>query len=132
MPPVLCNFLFCNKVEAGEGKYNLEGIFYRVHAAGYPCRHRCCVVVGWCGDGGIHSFGLRFLTPDKRRALFEVPSYPFRLTPSYPYFNGVVEVVLPLDGEGVYWFEVTLNGEPCGFFPIHAETLPGGSLHPPA
>ncbi|MCL6611526.1 MAG: hypothetical protein K6T66_08305 [Peptococcaceae bacterium] len=122
MRPLLCNLLFCNKIESGEGKFNLEGIFYRVHAAGYPCRHRCCVVVGWCGDGGNHSFGLRFLPPDRGRPLFEIPSYPFRLTPEAPYFNGVIEVDLPLDREGTYWFEVSLNGQLQGFFPLHVKT----------
>lgn len=43
----------------------------------------------------------------------------------------VVEVVLPLDREGVYWFEVTLDGESRAFFPLHVETLPGGTLHQP-
>lgn len=132
MRPLLCNLLFCNRIESGRGKYNLEGIFYRVHAAGYPCWHRCHVVVGWCGDSGSHSFGLRFLTPDRNRVLFEIPAYPFRLTKTAPYFNGVIEVALPLHCEGVYWFEVTINAESLGFFPLHVETVTGGSAHPPA
>lgn len=131
MRPLLCNLLFCNKLESAGGKYNLEGIFYRVHAAGYPCCHRCHVVVGWCGDGGSHSFGLRFLPPDRGRVLFEIPAYPFRLTETVPYFNGVIDVALPLHCEGVYWFEVAINGETLGFFPLHVETVTGGPVRPP-
>lgn len=76
---------------------------------GYPCRHRCYVVVGWCGESGSHTFGLRFLPPDRDRVLLEIPSYPFRLSGSSPYFNSVIAAELPLEREGVYWFEVILN-----------------------
>lgn len=131
MDPVLCNLLFCNKVAAESGKYNLEEIFYRIHPLGYPCRHRCFVVVGWCGDSGSHSFTLRFLTPDRGRVVFETPSHPFTLTGSAPYFNGVVEVELALEQEGAYWFEIILNGRSGGFFPIYVETLRHGAMQRP-
>jgi hypothetical protein len=122
--PALCNFLLCNKVATEGGKYNLEGIFYRLHALGYPCRHRCFVVVGWCGDGGSHFFTLRFLAPDRSKVLFETPPHPFILSGAAPYFNGVIEVELTLACEGTHWFEVMLNNRSCGFFPLFVETLP--------
>jgi hypothetical protein len=124
MQPVLCNFLLCNNIRAESGKFNIEGVFYRVHAAAYPCRYRCLVVAGWYGEGGNYTFGLRFLPPDKSRHLFEIPPYPFSLSAASPYFNGVVEVQLPFDCEGVYWFEVTLDGRTAGFFPVHAAMTP--------
>lgn len=132
MRPVLCNLLFCDKITAGRGKFNLEGIFYRVHAEGYPCRHRCYVVVGWCGESGSYTFGMRFLTPDRKECLFEIPQYHFKLSQSSPYYNGVIEVYLPLGREGVYWFEVYLNGESAAFFPLHVETVQAGGMYPPA
>lgn len=132
MGPALCNLLFCNNVQAERGKYNLEGIFFRIHALGYPCRHRCFVVVGWCGDSGSHSFMLRFLTPDKSRAIFETPPHPFTLSRQMPYFNGVVEVALTVENEGAYWIEVLLDGQCAGFFPVLVETLAAGAIQGPA
>ncbi|MCL6478946.1 MAG: hypothetical protein K6T65_11095 [Peptococcaceae bacterium] len=131
MRPVLCNLIFCHGIKSVKGKYNLEGIFYRIHAAVYPCWYRCYVVVGWCGDCGSHNFGLRFLPPDRSSVLFATPPHPFTLSVTAPYFNGMIEAVLPLGGEGVYWFEVILNGESLDFFPIHVETVPAGALHRP-
>ncbi|HBV95454.1 MAG: hypothetical protein JL50_02275 [Peptococcaceae bacterium BICA1-7] len=131
MVPVLCNLLFCNKVAAESGRYNLEGIFYRIHALGYPCRHRCFVVAGWCGDSGSHSFTLKFLTPDRGRVVFETPLHLFSLSVATPYFNSVVEVLLTFEQEGAHWFEIILNGHSGGFFPIHVETLPHGALQRP-
>lgn len=126
MDPVLCNFLLCSKVTVESGKYNLEGIFYRLHALGYPCRHRCFVVVGWCGDGGSHSFSIRVHTPDKSRVIFQIPIHPFSITAANPYYNSVVEVELTLECEGVYWFEVLLDNRPGGAFPFFVETLEPG------
>lgn len=126
MRPVLCNMIFCDKITAGRGKYNLEGIFYRIHALGYPCSHKCFVVVGWYGGSGSHNFRLGFINPDRSRALFEIPPCNFRLSASAPYFNAVIEVILPLECEGVHWFDIDLNGEHIGSFPVHIVTVPAG------
>lgn len=125
MRPVLCNMIFCDRITAGKGKYNLEGVFFRIHAMSYPCSHKCFVVVGWYGDSGSHSFSLSFLDPGRSRTLFEVQPHPFRLSASAPYFNAVIEVVLPLTGQGSYWFDVYLNGDFIESFPIHIITVPG-------
>lgn len=123
MQPVHCNLLFCDRIIPVKGKYNLEGVFYRVHALKFPCRHKCFILVGWYGVSGSHTFGLRFLPPDRSGTLFEIMSQPFRLSESRPYYNAVIEAALPLNSEGAYWFEVLLNQKSLGFFPIHVELL---------
>lgn len=123
MGAMLCSFILCENVRQDQGKYNLLGVFFRIHALGYPTRKRCFVMLGWYGDEGRHFWGLRFLNPDRTQVLREITSYPFTLTPHRPYSNGIVEAELLLDGEGTYWFEVLLDGETRGFFPVFVETV---------
>lgn len=122
--PLLCNLLFCENVIAEKGKFNLIGVFYRIHAIRYPCTHRCFVVVGWCGQRGSHSFVMRLTTPDRSRILLETAPHPFNLSPSAPYFNGIVEVVIPLECGGVHWFDILVDGDFLESFPLHVITVP--------
>ncbi|MFZ5590702.1 MAG: DUF6941 family protein [Bacillota bacterium] len=129
MQPGLCLFLLCDHVALNHGKYNLQGVFYRVHAKSYPCRHACYVVLGWYGRQGQHLFTLRFWAPDQQHLLLEIKSYPFHFTDDRPYVYFPVRAELPLFGDGTYWFEVLLNDQQQGLFPLLVQTmLPGGSL----
>ena len=89
----------------------------------YPASKRCYVILGWYGEEGKHYFGLKFLSPDRSRLLLEMSSYPFSLDSRRPYSNGIIQVELPIEKEGTYWFEVLLDGEPRGQFPVFVETV---------
>lgn len=123
--PVLCVFLMCDDVRVVSGKYSLEGIFYRIHAPVFPCVYDCYVVLGWYGEGGVHSFRLKFLASREERVLLELPDCTFFLSPEQPYYNALMQVRLPLEEEGVYRFEVILNNCPAGSFPVFVEAVPG-------
>lgn len=123
MGAALCSFVLCESVQQDQGKYSLLGVFYRIHALGYPTKKRCYVMLGWYGDEGRHFWGLKFLNHDRSRVLQEITSYPFNLTPDRPYSNGIVEADLNLEGEGTYWFEILLDGETRGLFPVFVETV---------
>ena len=118
--PRLYCFLMCNEVRAEEaGQYSLVRVFYRVHPRTYPCYFSCYLVVGWYGESGPHTFGLRFLDPDRHLVLWEMPSQPFLLGPDLPYANVIVRLEgLALHREGRHWFQVLLDGAPCAEFPM--------------
>lgn len=99
------------------------GVFYRIHVLSYPAKKRCYVILGWYGEEGKHYFSLRFLTPDRSERLLEMSSYPFSLDARRPYSNGVIQVELPIAKAGTYWFEVLLDGESRGCFPVFVETV---------
>lgn len=130
MGAMLCSFVLCENVQQDRGKYSLLGIFFRVHALGYPTKKRCYIMLGWYGDEGRHFWGLKFLSPDRSRVLHEITSYPFNLTRERPYSNGVVEAELLLEEEGIYWFEVTMDGEVRGHFPLFVETVQRATHRP--
>ncbi|MBC7106500.1 MAG: hypothetical protein H5T97_11205, partial [Firmicutes bacterium] len=100
------------------GQYSLVRVFYRVHPRTYPCTFGCYLVVGWYGDSGRHSFGLRFLDPN-RLVLWEMPPRPLVLGPEIPYANLIVRLQgLTLHREGRHWFQVLLDGTVHAEFPM--------------
>lgn len=117
--PVLCTFITCDRVSSNRGKFSLEGVFYRVHPQKFPVRHKCCLVVGWCGAPGRYRFRLRFLSPGDRLVLMEVNDFEFAITAACPYHHTIINAELLLVDEGIYNFEVTLEGQPAGRFPLH-------------
>lgn len=123
MSATLCSFILCDNIIQDQGKFNIMGVFFRIHVLTYPSRKRCFVVLGWYGDEGKHYFGLKFHNPDRSRILLEMSSYPFELASRHPYSNGIIQVDLPFEKEGIYWFEVLLDGESRGFFPVFVETV---------
>jgi len=128
--PELCTFLLCDQVRVVRGKYNFEGIFFRLKALTYPCFHKCHLMVGWYGDEGDHVMDVKFLSPDGNKLLLRLPFHTFRLTGEKPYSNTVVRAELPLGGPGRYWFEILLDGKSRGYFPLFVETVPGGAKMP--
>lgn len=120
-------FLLCNDVRAEEaGQYSLVRVFYRVHPVVYPCHFNCYLVVGWYGDPGHHSFGIRFLDPDRHLVLWEMPPQPFSLSSAQPYANMILRLEgLPLHREGRHWFQILLDDVLCGEFPM--EVVGGGT-----
>ncbi|WP_435050981.1 DUF6941 family protein [Desulfotruncus arcticus] len=101
----------------------MEGVFYRVHPFFYPVKHKCFLVVGWCGTQGTYRFGLRLLAPGGRVTL-EINDFQFSISRSSPYHNTIINAELLLPEEGIYNFEIFLEGEPAGRFPLHVITAP--------
>lgn len=125
--PVLSCFILCDRVLGDGGKFNIIGVFYRIHAAGFSVVHRCSVIVGWFGSEGYYDFGLKFLNPAKTRVLLEVPFYPYLLTTDKPYHNAVLLAKLPIMEEGVHWFEVYRGGRKMAEFPLYVLVMPATS-----
>ncbi|KJS15210.1 MAG: hypothetical protein VR69_13870 [Peptococcaceae bacterium BRH_c4b] len=123
LPAALCSFILCDNISHDQGKFSLMGVFYRVHVLSYPAKKRCYVILGWYGEEGKHYFSLRFLSSERSRVLLEMSSYPFSLEAHRPYSNGIIQVELPFEEEGTYWFEVLLDGESRGYFPVFVETV---------
>ncbi len=123
-PPVLCVFVICDQVTSSGGKFSLEGVFFRVHPRTYPVKHTCYLVVGWCGAEGAYRMGLKFMSPGDRAVLLEIKDFTFTITSASPYSNTIIRAELVLPEEGVYHFDLTLDGEPAGRFPLHVVTAP--------
>jgi len=122
MQPQLCCFVMCDNITQEGGKYSLVGVFYRIHPVTFPCLHNCYLVVGWYGESGRHSFEMTFIDPGGKE-LQRMSPFSFSSTPERPYYNAVIEAALPLSGEGIYWFEVDLNGTTLGRFPVHVHLV---------
>lgn len=125
MNPQLCCFIMCDDVQQQEGKFSLQGVFFRVHVASFPCLHNCHLAIGWYGEEGQHAFALRFMDPANCE-LQSMPPYTFSLSREKPYSNTIIKAGLPLVREGIYWFEVLVNGILCGRFPLHVYLKPAG------
>lgn len=123
-PPMLCIFMLCDRVTSSGGKFSLEGVFFRIHPRMFPAKHTCYLVLGWCGAAGNYRFGLRFLSPGDGAVLLEIKDYQFNITPAVPYNNTIIRAELALPEEGVYHFNVTLDGKPVGRFPLHVIKAP--------
>ncbi len=124
LSPVLCTFILCDKVSSRQGKFSLEGIFYRVHPQAYPARHKCYVVIGWCGGQGVYRLGLKFWSPGDRRLLLEIKDFLFTIKAASPYHNTVISAELSLPEEGIYYFEVLLDDRQVGRFPLYVMAPP--------
>lgn len=123
-PPALCVFVICDRVTSSGGKFSLEGVFFRIHPRTYPLKHNCYLVIGWCGAEGIYRFGLKFFSPGDRAVLLEIKDFQFAITPASPYYNTIIRAELVLPEEGVYHFDVSMDGEAAGRFPLYVITAP--------
>jgi hypothetical protein len=115
-----------------EGKLNVLGVFDAVHAAGFPSLHpRATVVVrlkGTAGDAGVHTMGLRWLSPRGE----ELWSSTAELTVGTPPGHVgeldmplIAAVDLPLDGPGLFRMLVELDGAVRSEVPLHVHgTVP--------
>ena len=123
MKPALCTFIICDNVTSKQGKFSLEGVFYRIHPFFYPVKHKCFLVVGWCGMEGTYRFDLKFIAPGGQVTL-EISDFRINISPASPYHNTIINAELLLLEEGIYNFEIYLEGEPAGTFPLHVVTAP--------
>lgn len=125
--PQLCCFLFCDRVNLEQGKFSLQGVFYRIHCWSFPVYHRFFVVVGWYGESGSHFFQLFFRAPGEKQPFLKTTTQFFTLQPEKPYFNGLLEVELPLYRQGIYWVDVKVDDYCQGSFPLYVDMEPAGS-----
>lgn len=117
MRPHLSAILFCTAANTtGDNKGNLLGVFDTIATSTIPSLAPCVLYIKTANTVGAN-IEVVAIRPGKDRET--VLSYPVALTgsPDFTqpvYVMNMVEMGIPVETEGVYWFEVWFKGECLG------------------
>lgn len=122
MEPTLRSFIFCDSVvPALEGKLICYGVFSDLFASKFPITYpQFCILTTWTKGEGFHIQQIKVLNPARTLIMCQSPEMYFTLNDQTETANVKTDVNQVVFSEaGTYYFQVFLDGEMLGEFPLH-------------
>lgn len=126
MIPDLQMSVLCDDVrQERSGKFILIGLFDSVALPSYPAVFpRICIVNRWCCGQGAYRERTRLVGADGATVIAESKEIPVRLDTTETFATNVQFFLnTRLEGEGVYWVEILLDGEIKLRYPVRVNRL---------
>jgi hypothetical protein len=122
MEPTLRSFIFCDAVvPALEGKLICYGVFSDIFVQKFPLTYpQFCILTTWTKGEGFHIQQIKVLNPQRTMIMVQSPEMYFTLNDESETANVKTDVNQVVFSEpGTYFFQVYLDGEMIGEFPLH-------------